>query len=512
MTHSPTRAGTARAGTGRTGPQRTDPIPPTRPPGPSALAVGMALACAFLLALGIALGAFSPTAAATPELERNAEAEPFVHMIDPALGILHAAGNTSDDEKAQSSSDEDVLTVEHRVPIGEGRELFVTETFTPASLYRFPRRAMLFLSGSAFRGNHWSIPVEGYDGTAMAARRGFFAYTVDYLGVGESFRPQDGTEVTFEANLEAMETLIRYIRWRRFVPKVDLVGAGYGGSLAAVLAEDRLRVRSTVMSAMLYDVSIGGPLQDPDFVAMLESAPDGYVFLPGEASLIFADDTPQEVLDYVVATQGGTYPAENFLVATRGLPFYDPGAARVPGLILFGRRDALVGADGMDGLALDYGGSGALLVVNESAGHAPRFESPEIASWYWRNTWAFVDPDPLPVGEPAGVRTDGDPWVDTSWVPAAGIPAGIEGSSGSNDPGDPPGDPPPGDPWIDRGTARPHIPAGGLAAGIEGGVALPAPSNPWTDGIDEPVGFGLGIGPANEPVGAELAAGFGEGS
>jgi len=43
-------------------------------------------------------------------------------------------------------------------------------------------------------------------------------------------------------------------------------------------------------------------------------------------------------------------------------------------------------------LAVDYGTDGALLVVNPDAGHAPRFESPEIAAWYWSEVVAFIDP------------------------------------------------------------------------------------------------------------------------
>lgn len=337
----------------------------------------------------------------------------FLGQADPAADLLVIPEVLDPNE---------VYRIEHDVPLGDGRTLFVTETFTRAAVERRPRRAVLFLSGSAFRGNHWSIPVDGYDGSASAAQRGFFAYTVDYLGVGQSSRPTDGREVTFEVNAMAMKQVLRYIRFHRQVPLVDVVGAGYGGSLAAVLAEDRGRVRSAVMTAMLYDVLQGGPLTDPGFVAFLESSPDGYAFFPGSASLVFTTGAPQEVRDYVAATQGGIYPTQNFLVAAYDLPFFDPSPARAPGLILFGRQDGLVGPNGVDALARDYGKDGALLVVNEQAGHAPRTESPAVAAWFWSNLFAFIDGDSVPctpatcgLGLPVGIEfsVDGDPGQET---------------------------------------------------------------------------------------------------
>ncbi|MEO1087390.1 MAG: alpha/beta fold hydrolase, partial [Acidobacteriota bacterium] len=208
---------------------------------------------AAVLAAAALVTAFAPAVDADPRNGPDAAlavdiafAEAFTDPAAPLIETLRRATPS----KSLGALDA-VYTVEHQVPIGDGRTLFVTESFTVRSLFQWPRRAVLFLSGSAFRGDHWSIPVDGYDGTAMAARRGFFAYTVDYLGVGDSFRPADGAAVTFEANRDATHRLLRLIRGFRLVPKVDLVGAGYGGSLATQLAVDGRRVRSVVMSAML---------------------------------------------------------------------------------------------------------------------------------------------------------------------------------------------------------------------------------------------------------------------
>jgi pimeloyl-ACP methyl ester carboxylesterase len=348
---------------------------------------------AFLLAL-LASFALVSAAAAQPEApsaDWRRDGAGFEAVEDPARELL-ARLVRDEGALAERGLLDRVYTLEHHVPIGDGRTLFVTESFTVGSWLRHPRRAVLFLSGSAFRGNHWSIPVEGYDGTAMTAQRGMFAFTVDYLGVGESFKPADGLDASFDVNLEALEVLLRYVRFFRGVPKVDVVGAGYGGSLCTQLAADAARVGSCTMSAMLYDVLLGGPLTDPAFVALLESSPDGYFFVPGEGSVIFMPGAPQEAIDYVVATQGGFYPTPNFLVAAGALPFFDPGVARAPGLIIFGPNDFVVGPNGVDQLALDYGTDGAQLAVNPAAGHAPRTESPEIAAWYWEQLFDFIDP------------------------------------------------------------------------------------------------------------------------
>lgn len=327
-----------------------------------------------------------------PDTGIRADGAGFETVADPALAWLDRSSEPGAEPAKGNQPFEQVYTLSHQVPVGEGRTLFVTEHFTLGSWLTWPHRAILFLSGSAFKGNHHSIPVEGYDGTVMAARRGFFAFTVDYLGVGESTRPADGLDASFEANQEAMQTLLRYIRFFRTVPKIDLVGAGYGGSLATQLAADATRVRSCVMSAMLYDVLAGGPLTDPLFVQALRSSPDGYFFVPGEGSAVFLTEAPQAVRDYVFATQGGFYPTLNFLIAAGQLPFFDPGVARVPGLVLFGDNDLVVGAGGVDRLAADYGTDGALLISRPDAGHAPRTGSPEIAAWYWDNVFAFLDP------------------------------------------------------------------------------------------------------------------------
>lgn len=285
---------------------------------------------------------------------------------------------------------ERVHRVERRVPVGSGRWLQVTEAFTAESHRRRPHRAVVFLSGSVFHGNHWTVPFPGYDGAAMAARRGFFAYTVDYLGVGESFTPADGRDADFAAQIDAVRALLERIRSTRQVDAVDLVGEGYGAAIATEIAATPGLVRSVTASAQIYREVAAGPLLDPNFIALLESSPDGYFFAPAAGSLIFLIGTPQPVVDYVLATQGGSFPIDNFLAAA-DRPFYDPTAATAPALVLYGAHDFIAVQSDLEDLVADWGAPAAL-VVNPDAGHAPRLEAPAIAAWFWEQVFGFIDP------------------------------------------------------------------------------------------------------------------------
>lgn len=350
---------------------------------------------AFAACLGF-LAFAAPTVAESHESNARLveNAREWRGVVDPALPYrpsLSEMRQALSDPSSTTFDWDEVYEVEHQIPLPGGAYLAVTESFTLRSWLRRPSRAVVFLSGSVFRGNHWDIPVEGYDGTADAARRGFFVYTVDYLGVGDSYRPADGLEATVDANLDAVKTLLRYVRFFRPANKIDLVGEGYGGALATLAAADDRRVRSVTMSAMIYRDVNGGPLTDPFFLDLLRSQPDGYFFIPGESSGIFLDGAPPEVFQYVAATQGGFYPTLNFLVAA-DRPYFDPKVARAPGLVLWGPGDFIAVPSDIEALARDYGRHGAILSVNPQAGHAPRTQGPAIAEWFWTQIFDFIDP------------------------------------------------------------------------------------------------------------------------
>jgi pimeloyl-ACP methyl ester carboxylesterase len=357
------------------------------------------------LGLVLALAAFAGSALAAapdtrhPASPRTTDPAHAFFAADPFRALAQlpgfATGQYQGLDQLSSKELDDLFTtvyrLAHDVPIGGGRTVRVNEHFTLWSWLRYPRRGVLLLAGPAFLGSNWTIPVEGYDAAALIARRGMFAFTVDYLGTGASFKPTDGFEVTFEANLQAMDSVLSYFKLRRLIPRFDLIGAGNGGSLAAELAADRGRVRSCVMAAMLYVDLVGGPLLSPNFVQMLQTAPNGYAFVPPPGYLFFMQGAPQEAVDYVLSTQPGLYPSNNFLVALER-PFFDPSVARVPGLVIYGSEDTIAGPQDGAKLAADYGKRGAELVIMEGAGHAPFTEAPATAAEFWRIVFEFIDP------------------------------------------------------------------------------------------------------------------------
>ncbi len=372
-----------------------------RPPARGWLAALVALAFAGLL--GDSLGAAGPEGG-----DWRHDGAGFEEVEDPAQALFELPQPwpvLADRGRVPEELLDEVVSVHHEVPIGGGETLRINEHFTLRSWLRWPKRAVLFL-GSSARATYWSIPVPGYNGTAMAARRGMFAFTLDYLGVGENYRPGgDALESTFEANQEVLRAVLRYIRFFRAVAEVDLVGEAWGGAHATRLAADDRRVRSVVLSSMTYKRLSRPELLAPEFVAMLRTLPDNYLPVGPEFYAMVTVGAPEAVIEYTNATQPGLYLTTPIWQMVEGLPFFDPSVARVPGLVISGTAES---ADGRE-LAADYGTSGAELFVIEGAGHVPRVEAPEKAELYWKKIWEFLDPE-APASEPVAPQPDnGDP-------------------------------------------------------------------------------------------------------
>ncbi len=288
-----------------------------------------------------------------------------------------------------------VFKINRYLRYAPGKRLFVTEYFTIRTLLRRPARAAIFLTGPEFRGNFLDIPVEGYSGPAMVAQRGFYAYTLDYVGVGNSHLPDDGSQVDYLTNAAAVSKLLDRVRRSRRVAQVDLVGEHYGGEVAAALAREYPdKVRSVVMSTMNYEAinpDLVALFYTPEFEAFLRSHLDGYWepdFLEG--TLFFTPN--EEIRAYVIETQRGTYPTGPFLQYwDLGLPVIDAPAQQVPLLLLAGEFDAFLAPGDMENLAADWGDDATLVVI--PGGHkAPRIETEAVADVFFREVLDFLDP------------------------------------------------------------------------------------------------------------------------
>ncbi|MEM1177190.1 MAG: alpha/beta hydrolase [Acidobacteriota bacterium] len=301
------------------------------------------------------------------------------------------AGDPDGDPDRDAHSDEKILdrvyTLSHDIPFAPGQTLRVHEFFTLRSWLTFPRRSAMLVS--SFYASGWNIPVDGYRAGEMLAREGFFAFSVDLVGYADSFAPANGNDATFDVQLEALRAALRYIRFFRWVPKVDIIGEGYGASLATQLAEDARRVRSVVLTDNLYRIQIGGPASDPVFRELIENDPDGYIFIPPEVVSLFLAESPPEVASYFAATQSGFLPAASFTVAFE-LPFYDPSVARVAGLVIQSENDLVSPPSDAAELAADYGLGGAEFQILNGVGRGARFGSPDGAADYWQKVMDFL--------------------------------------------------------------------------------------------------------------------------
>jgi len=339
--------------------------------------------------------AFILAGAAGAETDWREDGAGFEAIEDPARELFSLPEPLRPFSQRTGSPEESldkVLTVEHDVPIEDGETLHVRETFTLRSWLRQPRRAVLFLTTTAITADLWRIPVEGYDAAGMAARRGLFAFSVDYVGAGDNYRPGlDALDSTFERNQKALKAVVRYIRYFRAVSKIDLVGESWGGAHATQLAMDTTRIRSCVLSSMAYK-STNPRFLSPDFVAMLKRLPDNYIPANPEMLVRMTTGAPEAVKDYVRRTQTGLRLTTQLWQFQEGLPHFDPGVARVPGLVIAGPAES---ADHRM-LAADYGSSGAEYFEIDGAGHAPRLESPETAARFWDKVFSFLETPPVP--------------------------------------------------------------------------------------------------------------------
>ncbi|MCP5117593.1 MAG: hypothetical protein GY953_42765, partial [bacterium] len=134
----------------------------------------------------------------------------IVALVAAAALLLTTAVAAQPMAAPKSGFFDTVYSISHPLPVGDGQWLHVTAHFTIASLLREPARAAIFLTGPEFRGNFWTIPVEGYNGPAMAAKRGFVAYTFDYIGVGESFVPENGLEINYLTQVGPTRKLVDF--------------------------------------------------------------------------------------------------------------------------------------------------------------------------------------------------------------------------------------------------------------------------------------------------------------
>ena len=325
---------------------------------------------------------------------RSMPALPLLLFLTLAVMVSWSCVSTAAASGQRTSDELDhVYRLEHDVQVGPGQTIHLYETFTLRDfVHPGPARAMLMIPGPITTGDFYNIPVDGYDGGAIMAEHGFFAFAADLEGTGRSSFPANGRDVTFKRDVADMTAVVRYIRRLRDVPKVDVLGESWGGGIAAAVASDRADVNSCVMASMLYKTPSPGFVSTfltPAFQALLASFTDGY--FPTSASFYdqFVALSPAAVANAMFTTQPGRYSItpEDALFE---LPFFDPSMAQAPGLVINGELDPNAPAADARALAHDYGRHGARLVLIPNATHVPRIESSPSNDIFWKSVIDFV--------------------------------------------------------------------------------------------------------------------------
>lgn len=330
-----------------------------------------------------------------PSQAEGQVAAPVVGDVDPVISFLESPElwkELQDTSKSLNDILSQVHSFSYRIPFAPGQHLYVTESFSLRSVLRQPARAAIFFTGPSFRGSFWSIPVEGYNITEMAAQRGFHAFTLDYVGVGGSYRPPDGSKATSKANVDPAQRLIDFVRKRRRVDRVDVIGEGFGAAIAATLGADSRRVRSVVLSTVTYRDMNPELLVffSPQFEAFLRNQPQGY-WEPNNYGQTLVASPSEQLRSWVLETQPGAYPTGQALQFwDLGMPYFDPALAEVPALIIQGELDAFPAPGDTENLVNDWR-AGAELVIIPEAGHVPRIESQRSVGHYVDSLFGFLD-------------------------------------------------------------------------------------------------------------------------
>ncbi len=280
-----------------------------------------------------------------------------------------------------------VYEIDHYVRVGRGRRVHLTEHFSIRSWVQWHRRGALLLPGTVVTGSFYDLDVDGYRFAEDLAREGFFVFAMDYEGTGESTYPDNGLDATHEYLLASSRRVLRYIRRVRWIRRVDAIGESNGGAIAAELCSDSRRVRSCVLSSMIYRQGtpfFEAAFQDPGFLAYLASQPDGYLDVTAPLYFNITSRTTPEVSAEILATQPGVYAVAPLLAAS-SIPWFDPTHAAVPALIIQGTEDNIAAQEDSDLLAADYGsathGGSAVVLRIDGGGHIPRIEAATRAIW-----------------------------------------------------------------------------------------------------------------------------------
>lgn len=260
-------------------------------------------------------------------------------------------------------------TEEFTVPaINPEIKLYVRNKY-PASISQFPNdRIVLFVHGSIFPSESvFDLVLNGTSWMDYIARHGYDVYFVDLRGYGRSTRPSGMDEpadknpplVRTESAVEDVGTVVDFIRKRRGVDKINLLGWSWGATIIATYTTRSSTVGKLVLYAPAWIrnaptlIDRGGPL---GAYRVVQEDATKRRWLTGVPEDKTADLIPAGWFEACVASAFASDPwgakqnprklraPNGTLQDTRdywssGKSYYEPEKIRVPALIVVGEWD-----------------------------------------------------------------------------------------------------------------------------------------------------------------------------
>ena len=150
-----------------------------------------------------------------------------------------------------------ITAEEAMVPIGaDNISVYVRNKHPDGMIRSDPDRTLLFVHGATYPASTtFDLPLDGRSWMDDLADAGFDVYLMDLPGYGRSSHPVDrGEPVTMTADADAaVDRVVDWIRQRRNLKKIDVMGWSWGTAIMATFTQDHPdKVNRLVLYATLW--------------------------------------------------------------------------------------------------------------------------------------------------------------------------------------------------------------------------------------------------------------------